>query len=97
MPVVLIPPAGGTAELFFRLFLDLPSKGIRLIAVQAPPFTDHDDWIAAFHNFLDHINLKRVLIILSCIMDNIIYIYIDTSYWCWTWRVLSSSLCKNAS
>ncbi|KAA6370399.1 MAG: putative esterase/lipase/thioesterase family protein [Streblomastix strix] len=63
MPVVLIPPAGGTAELFFRLFLDLPSKGIRLIAVQAPPFTDHDDWIAAFHNFLDHINLKRIHLI----------------------------------
>jgi hypothetical protein len=32
-PVICLPPAGGSADVFFRLFNQLPDKGIRLIAV----------------------------------------------------------------
>jgi hypothetical protein len=32
-PLVCIPPAGGSADIFFKLFNELPVKGIRVIGV----------------------------------------------------------------
>ncbi|KAK2948452.1 putative maspardin [Blattamonas nauphoetae] len=59
-PVVMIGPAGSTPEFFFKLFLNLPKKGIRLIAVQPPPVLHHDHFIVAFENFLNYIGVQHV-------------------------------------
>ncbi|KAH7829478.1 putative acid cluster protein 33 [Monocercomonoides exilis] len=59
-PIVMLPPAAGTAEGYFKLMNELPERGIRIIAVQNPPIIDHDEWIESFAAFLDHIKLKRV-------------------------------------
>lgn len=59
-PIICLPPSGGSADVFYKLLLTLPEKGIRLIAVQHPAIIDHDEWIESFSQFLNHLKLKRV-------------------------------------
>jgi len=58
-PLVLIPGVSGTSSCFFRQFLSLPTKGYRLIAVDAADYETHLDWCKGLDLFLDAINVSK--------------------------------------
>ncbi|KAK2953424.1 putative Maspardin [Blattamonas nauphoetae] len=62
-PLVLLHPAGATAHCFFKLFNELPLKGVRIIAVQSPAFHHHDQWLESFRQFIIKIRLKQIHIL----------------------------------
>jgi len=59
-PLIFIPGASGTAEVFYKQFLSLCPKGYRLISIQFPPYMTHDQWCKAFDRFLDKIGVDKV-------------------------------------
>eukprot|EP01111_Echinosteliopsis_oligospora_P006504 TRINITY_DN2067_c0_g1_i1.p1 TRINITY_DN2067_c0_g1~~TRINITY_DN2067_c0_g1_i1.p1 ORF type:complete len:326 (+),score=59.18 TRINITY_DN2067_c0_g1_i1:195-1172(+) len=59
-PLVCIPGASGTADVFYKQIVSLTPKGIRVIAVQPPPYETHQGWCKGFDRFLDKINITKV-------------------------------------
>ncbi|KAK2947259.1 putative signal recognition particle-docking protein FtsY [Blattamonas nauphoetae] len=58
-PLILLPPAGCPATIFFKIFEELQDSQIRLLAVQHPPVKTHDDWICTFTDFISHLNIQE--------------------------------------
>jgi len=58
-PLVMIPGVSGTSSCFFRQFLSLPTKGYRLISVDAADYELHIDWCKGLDLFLDAINVSK--------------------------------------
>jgi len=59
-PLIFIPGASGTAEVFYKQFLSLCPKGYRVISVQPPAYMTHDQWCKGFDRFLDKINIDKI-------------------------------------
>jgi maspardin len=56
----MLPPASGTADVFFKQQLSLGTSGYRVIAVDYPPCWSHDDWCESFLKLLDQLKLDQV-------------------------------------
>jgi len=59
VPVIMLHGAIGTAEIFFRQLVSLCPKGYRLVAVQYPAYSSHDNWIRAFDKFVDELKFTK--------------------------------------
>lgn len=59
-PLILIPPASGTADGYFKQLMTLGSTGYRVIAVDFPPYWTVDEWCVGFSKLLDQLDVDRV-------------------------------------
>jgi len=58
--LILLPGVSGTAETYYMQFLSLCPKGYRLIAVQFPPYMNHEDFCKGLDRFLDKLSIDKV-------------------------------------
>lgn len=58
-PLICLPDAGGTAEMFFRQIVSLCPKGYRIIAVQYPAYQNHRYFIEGLDRFLRYIRVFK--------------------------------------
>lgn len=59
-PLILIPPASGTADVYFKQQVSLGSAGFRTISVDAPAYWTHDEWCNGFLKLIDQLLLDQV-------------------------------------
>jgi maspardin len=59
IPLVCIPGASGTAEVFYRQMISLCPKGYRIVSVQYAPYDTHQGWCKGFDRFLDKIGAPK--------------------------------------
>jgi len=60
IPLVCIPGASGTAEIFYKQIISLCPKGYRIISVQFAPYDTHQAWCKGFDRFLDKIGVPKI-------------------------------------
>ncbi|KAJ4459545.1 putative Alpha/beta-Hydrolases superfamily protein [Paratrimastix pyriformis] len=58
-PLVCLHSTAGTADCFYRQFNELVGRGVRLVAVQFPAYSTHDEWIQGFDELLDHLHITK--------------------------------------
>jgi len=58
-PLICLPGASGTCNVFFRQVIELSKQGNRVLSVQWPPFWTHNEWVHGFHLFLNRLQIKR--------------------------------------
>ncbi|XP_065212116.1 maspardin-like [Planococcus citri] len=60
-PLIFLPPACGTADIYFRQLLELSTCGYRVIAVESPSsYWSVNEWCNGFKLLLDHLCLDKV-------------------------------------
>jgi len=59
-PLVCIPGASGTADVFYRQMISLCPRGYRVISVQFDAYDTHQAWCKGFDRFLDKIAVNKV-------------------------------------
>lgn len=59
-PIVFLPPASGTADIFYRQILSLSSLGYRVIAVEYPVYWTVREWCDGFRKLLDALQVDQV-------------------------------------
>eukprot|EP00036_Acanthoecidae_sp_10tr_P019998 CAMPEP_0206314790 /NCGR_PEP_ID=MMETSP0106_2-20121207/15202_1 /ASSEMBLY_ACC=CAM_ASM_000206 /TAXON_ID=81532 /ORGANISM="Acanthoeca-like sp., Strain 10tr" /LENGTH=299 /DNA_ID=CAMNT_0053746163 /DNA_START=222 /DNA_END=1117 /DNA_ORIENTATION=+ len=59
-PLVFLPPATGTADVFYKQLMSLGSAGFRVLAVDYPVYWTHADWCEGFAKLLDALELDSV-------------------------------------
>jgi len=59
-PLVCIPGASGTAEVFYKQMISLCPKGYRIVSIQFAPYDTHQGWCKGFDRFLDKIGAPKV-------------------------------------
>ncbi|XP_074037441.1 maspardin [Leptinotarsa decemlineata] len=59
-PLFCLPPASGTADIFFKQALALSAKGIRVISAEPPAYWNIRDFCEGFRKLLDHLGLDRI-------------------------------------
>lgn len=59
-PLVCIPGASGTADVFYRQIISLCPKGYRIISVQFDAYDTHQAWCRGFDRFLDKISVNKI-------------------------------------
>lgn len=59
-PVVFLPPASGTADVFFKQLVTLSSIGYRVMSIEYPVYWSYQEWVEGFRRLLDHFRLDKV-------------------------------------
>jgi len=59
-PLICLPPASGTADVFFKQILTLSSLGYRVISVEYPVYWTYAEWTEGFRRLLDFLQLDEV-------------------------------------
>uniref|UniRef100_A0A1B6GIW3 Maspardin n=1 Tax=Cuerna arida TaxID=1464854 RepID=A0A1B6GIW3_9HEMI len=59
-PLVCLPPASGTADVYFKQMLALSAKGYRIISAENPVYWTIREWCEGFKKLLDHLELEKV-------------------------------------
>uniref|UniRef100_A0A1B6M629 Maspardin n=1 Tax=Graphocephala atropunctata TaxID=36148 RepID=A0A1B6M629_9HEMI len=59
-PLVCLPPASGTADVYFKQMLALSAKGYRVISAENPVYWTVREWCEGFKKLLDHLELGKV-------------------------------------
>ena len=59
-PLIFLPPASGTADIFFHQVWTLAQQGYRLISLSYPVYWTIRDFVQGFLKVLDHLLLDRV-------------------------------------
>lgn len=59
-PLILLPPASGQADVFFKQILALSSMGYRVISVEYPVLWTVDDFCKSLRRLIDHLCLDKV-------------------------------------
>lgn len=59
-PLVFLPPASGTADVFFKQILALSSLGYRVMSLEYPVYWTHKEWAEGFRKLLDHFDLDKI-------------------------------------
>ncbi|XP_065059614.1 maspardin-like [Rhopilema esculentum] len=59
-PLIFLPPASGTGDIFFKQILALSSLGYRVMALEYPVYWTHKEWAEGFRKLLDHFDLDKV-------------------------------------
>lgn len=59
-PLICLPPASGTADVFFKQILTLSSLGYRVISVEYPTYWTYSEWTEGFLRLLDFLKLDEV-------------------------------------
>ncbi|XP_065672762.1 maspardin isoform X2 [Hydra vulgaris] len=59
-PLIFLPPASGTADVFFKQILALSSVGYRVMAIEYPVYWTNEEWVEGFRKLLDHFHLDKV-------------------------------------
>jgi len=60
VPLVFLHGASGTAEVFYKQMMSLCPKGYRIVAVQYPAYSTHENWVKAFDKFIDSLKVPKV-------------------------------------
>uniref|UniRef100_A0A6B2LD31 Maspardin n=1 Tax=Arcella intermedia TaxID=1963864 RepID=A0A6B2LD31_9EUKA len=58
--LICLHGTNGTAEIFYKQMLHLCPKGYRLISVQYPAYSNHEQWLKAFDKFMDTFKINKV-------------------------------------
>ncbi|KAK2555317.1 Maspardin [Acropora cervicornis] len=58
-PLICLPPASGTADVFFKQILTLSSLGYRVISVEYPTYWTYSEWTEGFLRLLDFLKLDE--------------------------------------
>ncbi|XP_044264738.1 maspardin-like [Tribolium madens] len=58
-PLICLPPASGTADIFFKQALALSAKGIRVISAEAPVYWNVKEWCEGFRKLLDYLGIVK--------------------------------------
>lgn len=66
-PIVFLPPAATSADIFYKQLLFLSERGLRAIALDYPAYATVDDFCCGFAKVLDALNLLRVHVFGSCL------------------------------
>lgn len=59
-PLVFLPPASGTADVFFKQLVALSSVGYRVMSIEYPVYWSYQEWVEGFRKLLDHFRLDKV-------------------------------------
>lgn len=59
-PLICLPPASGTADIFFKQIMGLSARGYRVISAEYPVYWTMKEWFIGFRRLLDHLNLDKV-------------------------------------
>jgi len=59
-PIICLPPASGSADVFYRQILSLSSAGFRVIAVEYPIYWTMKEFCEGFKRLLDSLQLDKV-------------------------------------
>lgn len=59
-PLVFLPPASGTADVFFNQIASLGAQGFRVISVEYPCYWTHLEWVEGFRKLLDLLGINKV-------------------------------------
>lgn len=59
-PLICLPGIAGTADVYYKQIMALSLKGYRVISVDIPRVWNHHEWIQAFENFLDVIDVHHI-------------------------------------
>jgi len=59
-PLIFLPPASGTADVFFKQLLALSSLGYRVMSIEYPVYWTNTEWVEGFRRLLDHFRLDKV-------------------------------------
>ena len=59
-PIIFLPPASGTADIFYKQLLTLSGLGYRVISVEYPVYWTVHDWCDGFRKLLDALQLDKV-------------------------------------
>ncbi|EDV26915.1 uncharacterized protein TRIADDRAFT_22848 [Trichoplax adhaerens] len=59
-PLIFLPPASGSADVFFKQIVFLSSVGYRVISVEYPSYWTHAEWTEGFKKLLDTLQLDKV-------------------------------------
>ncbi|XP_073953820.1 maspardin-like [Choristoneura fumiferana] len=59
-PLICLPPVSGTADTFFKQVMGLSSRGVRVIAVEPPPYWNIKEWCDGFKRLMDYLELDKV-------------------------------------
>ncbi|KAK3735179.1 hypothetical protein QZH41_018140 [Actinostola sp. cb2023] len=59
-PLICLPPASGTSDVFFKQLLTLSSLGYRVISLEYPVYWTYTEWTEGFKKLLDYLHLDKV-------------------------------------
>ncbi|XP_043280675.1 maspardin-like [Venturia canescens] len=59
-PLICLPPASGTSDIFFKQILGLAAKGYRVISAEPPVYWNVKEWCDGFKKLLDYMELDKV-------------------------------------
>ncbi|XP_054278924.1 maspardin-like [Macrosteles quadrilineatus] len=59
-PLVCLPPASGTADVYFKQILALSAKGYRVISAEHPVYWTVKEWCEGFKKLIDHLELDKI-------------------------------------
>lgn len=59
-PLVCLPPACGTADVYFKQVLGLSAKGFRVISAEHPAYWSVDEWCSGFKKLIDILELDKI-------------------------------------
>ncbi|BES89949.1 Spastic paraplegia 21 (Autosomal recessive, Mast syndrome) [Nesidiocoris tenuis] len=59
-PLVCLPPACGTADVYFKQILGLSAKGIRVISAEHPVYWSIEEWCSGFKKLIDVLELDKI-------------------------------------
>ncbi|KAG5249215.1 maspardin [Salix suchowensis] len=59
-PLICLPGVAGTADVYYKQIMSLSMKGYRVISVDIPRVWNLHEWIQAFENFLDVIDVHHI-------------------------------------
>eukprot|EP00035_Acanthoeca_spectabilis_P003075 m.91154 g.91154 ORF g.91154 m.91154 type:complete len:307 (+) comp11914_c0_seq2:210-1130(+) len=59
-PLVFLPPATGTADIFYKQLMSLGAAGFRVLSVEYPVYWSHQEWCDGFSKLLDVLELDSV-------------------------------------
>jgi len=91
VPLILLHGASGTAEVFYMQMMSLCPKGYRLVAVQYPAYSTHENWVKAFDKFVDALKVAKVHLFGTALGGYLGQCYIQYK----PHRVLSIILCNS--
>ncbi|XP_059490605.1 maspardin-like [Neocloeon triangulifer] len=60
VPIICLPPASGTADVFFKQVLALNAKGFRVIAAEPPAYWTVKEFCEGLKKLIDHLGLLKI-------------------------------------
>lgn len=59
-PLIFLPPASGTADIYFKQIVALSSLGYRVMSIEYPVYWTTQSWTEGFRKLMDHFMMDKV-------------------------------------